>query len=167
MTEPQHAELLAAKRIFAGCAKILAFPEEELTPNVKSILDDQYTVAQAFINQCEHIERLEAALRTSMRLRNIVDEVIDCHIEALRTDHSRITNHHRVPTTRRMCFFCGSWGGANVKPNSIVIGQEYVYLDQFVKVIEINSTGECVIETRFSQQTTCDLDELKEKPNAK
>jgi len=47
----------------------------------------------------------------------------------------------------------------------ITIGEEYQYLDNFVKVLEIwpdNQTA--VIETRFAEQTTCNIIELTPKP---
>jgi len=54
---------------------------------------------------------------------------------------------------------------------TITVGEEYVYLDQFVKVIEIQGAGRtrsgtevCVIETRFGNCSTCDSNELYAKP---
>ncbi len=48
----------------------------------------------------------------------------------------------------------------------VVVGTEYNYLDQWVKVLEVygtNNEAEAVIETRFGSRTTIPITELEEK----
>jgi hypothetical protein len=63
----------------------------------------------------------------------------------------------------RSCF-----GDNEMQIKDCVIGQEYKYLDQFVKLLEYWQVGEdtdvsCVIQTRFGQITTVDVSELSLK----
>lgn len=51
-----------------------------------------------------------------------------------------------------------------MKLEDIVIGEEYLYLDQYVTVKEIWAGDTALIETRFSQVSQCHIDELTPKP---
>lgn len=50
--------------------------------------------------------------------------------------------------------------------DDVVVGQEYSYLGQWVKVLEIHGQGdgaEAVVETRFRDLTTVPVSELEPK----
>ena len=54
---------------------------------------------------------------------------------------------------------------------TITVGEEYVYFDNFVKVLEIQGAGRTrpgtevvVVESRFGNITQCEANELSPKP---
>ncbi len=50
-----------------------------------------------------------------------------------------------------------------MKLEELTIGEEYIYIGQFVKVVEINC-DEVTVETRFCEYATCKVSELRQKP---
>lgn len=55
-------------------------------------------------------------------------------------------------------------------PNGLVleVGKEYMYFENFAKILSIRTCGgghgEAVVEGRFGERTTCELEELYAKP---